>query len=919
MKRKSNLPISTVLDVYNNKISIEFLNRNQELIKNISLVSPSLYEMFIREFSTGEISKKTNFSIMKYIIRMSSRTATFQTFGSVSDENVESEFLSVRLSLKWLIRLKNSVELKQKKESNLVFYVNPELYDKGKYYRMNNYDKTSNKLKEVIIFKESLTGRIIEILKSERIEYCKIFNKVLEKVGNNKLTHKILLNLIKNNCLTSELNFSGFNPKCTEILYKISKYMDFEDKINTEIIINMLKDLKKIDNLSNNNLMKINRLKEYMNKLLSIEDDIIVDRYFKNKDAINDNNNNWEDLHLLRKFNCLTYGYQFIKSFEKLFLDKYGFYNEISLLNVIEDEIFSEKKIDAEVKKNQAYQKMKEDYEKNVSRLIIEYSLNNKIIPLLEISKLFEVEKNILKYYKIDIDIKYKDIFEKKYVSSDAIVFPAGSFSSKYEFLKNDKKLGDPFYRFDYILNYAPDIGVNYNKEDNNISIRDNYISEDIVIGIDHDGIYIKSIKKNKKIIPIYQSLAKLDFVAESYLARFLRRISEYICLPPKHYLTEKYLNFPHIPRIEHNGIILFKESWNMSIDSKDENILKSYIKDFMNNYKVPNNVAILESGNEFPVLVNTELGFKILINQLKKSRNVTLVEYPELYCEDYMVEFVDTVTQGDIVYSDVVEEKLQHCNRVSNDYITYILILQTTHIENEVLHKIFSFLTKRNYKFFFVRYVEEGERSLRVRIRRTMELDEFELFKFFQKMFTDNILKKYYTANYKPEYNRYGLNEMKLAEEIFELDSILAIENLYKFKNKDKHIIYIILSTLVNNYGDIISCLEYLERNFIESDNNKIIKSTYSKNRGYYDDIYSTFENNQIKNLFPKLSKKINNYFFNIRNNYSQKKCDYMVRSIIHMRINRNIGIIAEEYRYFYYAKYILKRKVFIDKFKGK
>ena len=332
MKRKSNLPISTVLDVYNNKISIEFLNRNQELIKNISLVSPSLYEMFIREFSTGEISIKTNFSIMKYIIRMSSRTATFQTFGSVSDENVESEFLSVRLSLKWLIRLKNSVELKQKKESNLVFYVNPELYDKGKYYRMNNYDKTSNKLKEVIILKESLTGKIIEILKPERIEYWKIFNKVLEKVGNNKLTHKILLNLIKNNCLTSELNFSGFNPICTEILCKISKYMDFEDKINTEIIINMLKDLKKIDNLSDNNLMKINRLKEYMNKLLSIEDDIIVDRYFKNKDAINDNSNNWEELQLLRKFNCLTYGYQFIKSFEKLFLDKYGFYNEISLL-----------------------------------------------------------------------------------------------------------------------------------------------------------------------------------------------------------------------------------------------------------------------------------------------------------------------------------------------------------------------------------------------------------------------------------------------------------------------------------------------------------------------------------------------------------------------------------------------------------
>ena len=159
----------------------------------------------------------------------------------------------------------------------------------------------------------------------------------------------------------------------------------------------------------------------------------------------------------------------------------------------------------------------------------------------------------------------------------------------------------------------------------------------------------------------------------------------------------------------------------------------------------------------------------------------------------------------------------------------------------------------------------------------------------------------------------------MKLAEEIFELDSILAIENLYKFKNKEKYIIHIILSTLVNNYGDIISCLEYLERNFIESDNNKKIKSIYSKNRGYYDDIYSTFENNQIKNLFPKLSKKINNYFFNIRNNYSQKKCDYMVRSIIHMRINRNIGIITEEYRYFYYAKYILKRKVFIDKFKGK
>ena len=919
MKRKSNLPMSTVLDVYNNKISTEFLSKNQELIKNIALVSPSLYEMFIKEFNTGKISKKTNFSIMKYIIRMSSRTATFQTFGSVSDENVESEFLSVRLSLKWLLRLKESVELKQKRDSNLIFYVNPELYDKGKYYRMNNYDKNLNKLNEVIILKESLTGKIIEILKSERTEYGSIFNQILKKVGSSKLTHKILLNLIKNNCLTSELNFSSFNPVCSEILYKISKYMEFEDKSNTEIIINMLNDLKKISDLSNSNLLKINRLKVCMNKLLSTEDDIIIERYFESKDAIKDNSKYWEDFHLLRKFNYLTYDYQFIKNFERLFLEKYGFYNEIPLLHVIEDEMFSERKIDKRIKYDQVYKKKKDNYEKSVSRLIVEFSLNNKVIPLLKISELLEPENNIFKYYKIDIDIKYKEIFEKKYVPADSIVFPAGSFSSKYKFLKNDKKLKEPFYRFDYMLNYAPDIGVNYNKDNaNNISIRDNYISDDIVIGVDHDGIYIKSINKSKKIIPVYQSLAKLNFVAESYLARFLRRMSEYICLPPKHYLTEKYLNFPHIPRVEHNGIILFKESWNMCIDSTDENILKSYIKNFIDDYRIPNNVAILESGNEFPILVNTELGFKILINQLKKSKNVTLVEYPELYYEDYMVEFIDNITQGDIVYSDVLEEKSQHCNRVSNDYITYILILQTTHIENEALHKIFSFLTEENYKFFFIRYAEEGERSLRIRIRISPEVDESKLFKFFQKMFTDNILKKFYTDNYKPEYNRYGLYEMKLAEEIFELDSIFAIENLYKSKIEDKYIIYIILSTLVNNYGDIIDCLEFLERNFPESYNNKI-KSTYSKNREYYNNIYSILENNQIKEIFPELPRKISNYFSHIRNNYSKKRCDYMVRSIIHMRINRNIGIVDEEDCFYYYAKYIIKRKVFIDKFKGK
>ncbi|WP_367985539.1 thiopeptide-type bacteriocin biosynthesis protein [Streptococcus sp. ZY1909104] len=145
-----------------------------------------------------------------------------------------------------------------------------------------------------------------------------------------------------------------------------------------------------------------------------------------------------------------------------------------------------------------------------------------------------------------------------------------------------------------------------------------------------------------------------------------------------------------------------------------------------------------------------------------------------------------------------------------TSDYITYILLLSDYSVETLLL-EISHFAQINNLRFFFVRYFEDEKASIRFRfLSESLEM-EHRLWYFFNTLFLKKKIYSFYKAEYVPEYHRYGKKgEIAKAEQIFELDSEFAIANFGKNIPIEHYAIYLILATLLGNYGNFEECFNF-------------------------------------------------------------------------------------------------------------
>lgn len=169
------------------------------------------------------------------------------------------------------------------------------------------------------------------------------------------------------------------------------------------------------------------------------------------------------------------------------------------------------------------------------------------------------------------------------------------------------------------------------------IQNKDNQIDiNDLMISVKNDTLFLRSKKYNKEVIPkntnvynysnnplpIYQFLC--DMQSEKV------RSSLWIDLG---FLSNK---FKFIPRIEYGNIILQNATWNLSnkdvlelseIKNNDKK-LENSINEFIEKFKLPDYIVLVEDDNELLVNLRNITCTKMFINTIKNKRTFQLQEF---------------------------------------------------------------------------------------------------------------------------------------------------------------------------------------------------------------------------------------------------------------------------------------------------
>lgn len=117
----------------------------------------------------------------------------------------------------------------------------------------------------------------------------------------------------------------------------------------------------------------------------------------------------------------------------------------------------------------------------------------------------------------------------------------------------------------------------------------------------------------------------------------------------------------------------------------------------------------------------------------------------------------------------------------------------------------------------------------------------------------------------------------------------------------------------------DLTEGFRLFEKNCIDSEKTKSIRDSYKKNRKYFLELFNRI-NRKIETSHPEIKTirlNIKIYFTELKKQYCDEIFWYMVKSFMHMRLNRYIGVKTYENDLLFISKYIIKNMYNTQKFK--
>lgn len=941
-----------------------FTKKEQNILKSgILLSSKSLHDC--SKNLKYEKKNKINTSIMKYVNRSITRSTPFGLHAASSFSNINFTQENVTQILRnnnykfyfyidfvWLNELINEIELNTEILPYLKVKVNPLIYTENNIL----YNFLSSKQYNKINVNDLL--KYVMDLSKNFIVFKDLFNKVKTLLNNDIPQieiYKWLIELLNRKILITELSMFPNDSTYLNYILKILEKNEgakvyFNKLTNIEIIIKKIQE-KRIDELYpylEYLIEKMSKLHKSNSYVCGITNDQSTKLYLSEQ-----HKNEIEELiELLTNISYYCYSNSKLIKYKNKFLEKYGYYREVSIKDLINKntglgwpDYFYDENNDIYENKNTLR------FKSILLELLYEMTDKEEIdLNNLKIKKFFESQdkKDIFKIANsFELDFISSNTSKKLYLAPSTGSMQIGKYAGRFtpSFNKKQKE----YYKkmCDELINHYKKRGIDLvdlkfpfeNKKINNITINDfstnmicaplenitnQILLENIVVGINKDNMFYFKDKKSNSIIK-FVTFNALNPNSDDKLFRFLLELTaEDVPLYGISTLYREFILMDKIPRIVYKNIVLYPKTYKLhSKDYCNVQELKKYLISILNDYyfylKTGDNRLLLNTNNEDHII--------FLFEFLRKRKQITITEVEDdvlnaIYkknkdgINEFTLSFLNT---NQTISSNVLTNKSEiikfnERNKTVFSNWLYLKIYIDNNYQSEILKRyilpIFNKYGSNNpniKKMFYILY-KDIDNHIRLRIECTDKYKFLnEICDYFSNLLEKKVVSNIILDNYEREIERYGgIYAIDNAENYFMYDSILALKLLECDLSKTDLIIYtalLILSTLKSfgfDFYQSINIFNTIDKNEFRNDyikNRKKIRSIIEKKE--MDSIF-----NYLDDILIKRHESILLYNSSIKN---ENKINILT-SCMHMLCNRIYGIEKNKEKMTYaFARHIL------------
>lgn len=886
MFRRSNLPLEYADEIYCSDDLITTVRNilgDSEIYKILWFYKSELIEEW-------EVTPSIELAeaIAKYVIRMASRTTINQLFGVIITERaigkekyfLSTDYLKVYYINKLFTRLKNR---------NIYYRLGNLLKKEPVDYSISGY--IEDKRRTVTIQKNTVIGSLLEKIENENeISSDNLYQWALE----NGFTHESLIKSLKtlyslkaivSNIDMESLTFGLLNETEEKKQQRLLLKDDEIEQLNLLLqLVGRLRQLPKDDFFS-------------MVKKIKKEALFLLDEPFKER-IINGYRRDYSRDYLGKSFSMgkrtkqlfevmglMTTEAEQMENFQKLFIHKYGLFQAISITDTIS--------LYEEIKRKEVFSKEKIRLKEFFENKIREAQVYNQItIELQEedIDKILSLKQLSRRINEREFEVKYQRHGNDIILSEFSFFYP-GALSCAYlekeemDIYKRGENMAALFYNPEYLSMIGCPRGLGKTERIRlDAGGEDELIVNNLGIMADYDGIHLIDKKNRRKILPYNPTMKSYDFFCESIVIEFLDHLGRYLIGMPAIQIPINFRSWNFIPEIRYRNMVLQKRRWIL----KKSEFTDRKMNEIRSVRKINRYVCLLtEKGEQKYLDLDSKLAIKWLDNYVQNHQYILLEEFyhEKGYCIDYIMPIIFECRESTnrvCFFKERPSSGNDKVNNYSSWHINYKLD-KKKRVKEELLQYVRQF-TKN---FFYIYYIEDEKEIIRFRIRN----DEIEKsIEFFEQMIVKGIISDFSLHHYQPETIRYGGSDyIEQFEEIFEKESEICLSLQINILEKEI-VIYqiVIIVAMLTNILTKNSISFFLNRHKQE---NKEVLKYYKHNKETILYAIETFTP-MIQKEFYEIDQKIKQLYVKIQKNEDYNYASYILMSVLHMRLNRLIGV---------------------------
>lgn len=387
-------------------------------------------------------------------------------------------------------------------------------------------------------------------------------------------------------------------------------------------------------------------------------------------------------------------------------------------------------------------------------------------------------------------------------------------------------RVGNVIFRSNFRKYEIPFISNSGISQDNQIPIAD------LMISIQNDEVVLRSASMNKRVfpclttahnfnqgnLPIYKFLCDLQLQKKSSYSWNWGPLS-----------SREYL-----PRVAYKNIIIEPAKWRLNLSNvnailSDKANAIEHLQAWRKEKEIPDLVVLKDTDNELLIDFNQENQIEILIDQLKKKKELTLKEFlaNEENCivkdendNGYCSEMIIPLKKNEPIDSSKVNGSLfksfsrgvqsKRFFEPGSEWLNIKLYGGNKKLE-EVLGILFPKIKQLKEElffehFFFIRYFDPNT-HLRLRFYNTDRDRLFslqkQLFQILHPFIEKEILSKIQIDTYEREVERYGDNAIFPTEKLFGADSWTVLEFIDLLQGNEEKYRWLFAMRGIDSYLD--------------------------------------------------------------------------------------------------------------------